>query len=47
MEKEEILKLLPKLIKEDDRVKGAVLTILSNVMATKDDIQKMMDQSDK
>ena len=47
MEKEEFLKLLPKLIREDDEVKGAILTALSGVVATKDDIAKIIEHSDK
>ncbi|GAG22003.1 unnamed protein product [marine sediment metagenome] len=47
MEKEEFLKLLPKLIREDDEVKGAILTALSGVVATKEDIAKIIEHSDK
>ena len=47
MEKEEFLKLLPKLIKEDDRVKGAIITALSGVVATKDDIARLIEHSDR
>jgi len=34
------LKLLPKLIREDDEIKGAIITALSGVVATKEDIKK-------
>lgn len=47
MEKEEFLKLLPKLIREDDEVKGAIISALSGVMATKEDIQRVIEHSDK
>ena len=47
MEKEEFLRLLPKLIREDDEVKGAIITALSGVVATKDDIQRVIEHSDK
>ncbi len=47
MEKEEFLKLLPKLIREDDEVKGAIITALSGVVATKSDIEKVIAHSDK
>ncbi len=47
MEKEEFLKLLPKLIREDDEVKGAIITALSGVVATKDDIARMIEHSDR
>mgnify|MGYP006288324143 CR=1 FL=1 len=47
MEKEEFLKLLPKLIVEDNEVKGAILTALSGVMTTKSDIERIIEHSDK
>ncbi len=47
MEKEEFLKLLPKLIREDDEVKGAIITALSGVVATKDDITRLIEHSDR
>ncbi|MHA1727857.1 MAG: hypothetical protein ACTSWY_03915 [Promethearchaeota archaeon] len=47
MEKNEFLKLLPKLIREDDEVKGAIITALSGVVATKDDIQQLIKVMDK
>lgn len=47
MEKEEFLKLLPKLIRENDEVKGAIITALSGVVATKDDIARIIEHSDK
>jgi hypothetical protein len=47
MEKEEFLKLLPKLIMEDNEVKGAIISILSGIVATKDDIKQVIEHSDK
>ena len=47
MEKEEFLKLLPKLIVEDNEVKGAIITALSGVMATRNDIERVIEHSDK
>lgn len=47
MEKEEFLRLLPKLIREDDEVKGAIISALSGVVATKNDIEKLIENSDK
>ena len=47
MEKEDFLHLLPKLIREDDEVKGAIITALSSIMATKIDIEKIIEHSDK
>ncbi len=47
MEKEEFLRLLPKLIREDDQVKGAIITALSGVIATKEDIKKVIEEFDK
>ncbi len=35
---DELLKILPQLIRENDTVKGAILTALSGVVATRDDI---------
>ena len=46
MEKEEFLNLLPKLIMEDNEVKGAIITALSGVVATKDDITRIIQHSD-
>ena len=47
MDKEEFLKLLPILIREDDQVKGAIISALSTVMATKNDIERVIEHSDK
>ncbi|MHA1847399.1 MAG: hypothetical protein ACTSYS_06250 [Promethearchaeota archaeon] len=41
---DKILEILPKLIKEDDRVKGAILSILSSIVATKDDFKDFIQQ---
>ncbi|KKN62088.1 hypothetical protein LCGC14_0515300 [marine sediment metagenome] len=47
MEKEDFLKLLPKLIVEDNEVKGAIITALSGIMATNHDIERVIEHSDK
>ncbi len=47
MEKEEFLRLLPKLIRESDEVKGAIITALSGVVATKEDIKEVIKEFDK
>ncbi len=47
MDKEEFLKLLPKLIREDDEVKGAIITALSGVVATREDIKDLIQRMDK
>ncbi|TXT54501.1 MAG: hypothetical protein BAJALOKI1v1_2150006 [Promethearchaeota archaeon] len=43
IDKNELLKLLPKLIREDDEIKGAIITALSGVVATKDDIARIIE----
>lgn len=45
MEKDEFLKLLPKLIQEDNQVKGAIITALSGVVATKEDIKQVIQSA--
>lgn len=47
MEKEEFLKLLPRLIIEDNEIKGAIITALSGVVATKEDIRELIAEFDK
>jgi hypothetical protein len=47
MDKEEFLRLLPKLIRENDEVKGAIITALSGVVATKEDIKDLIEIMDK
>ena len=44
IDKNELLKLLPKLIREDDEIKGAIITALSGVVATKEDIANLIEQ---
>jgi len=44
---DELLEILPKLIREDDRVKGAIISALSGVVATHEDIVKLTEQMDK
>ena len=45
--KDELLKLLPKLIREDNEIKGAIITALSGVVATKEDIARLIEQSNR
>jgi hypothetical protein len=47
MEKEEFLRILPKLIREDDEVKGAIITALSGIVATKEDIKTVIEESNR
>ncbi len=47
IDKNELIKLLPKLIKEDDKIKGAIISALSSVVSTKNDIERLIEHSDK
>ncbi|MGV9198686.1 MAG: hypothetical protein ACOC4M_07580 [Promethearchaeia archaeon] len=47
IDKNELLKILPKLIREDDEIKGAIITALSGVVATKDDIARIIENSNR
>ncbi|MHA1344083.1 MAG: hypothetical protein ACTSQG_08860 [Promethearchaeota archaeon] len=47
IDKNELLKLLPKLIREDDEIKGAIITALSGVVATKEDIARIIEHSNR
>ena len=42
-----LLKILPKLIKENDTIKGAIISILSGIVATKEDIKDVIREMDK
>src|SRR6056297_2548938 len=44
---DELIKILPKLIKENDQVKGAIITALSEVMPTREDIRNLSEKMDK
>ncbi len=44
---DELLKILPQLIRENDTVKGAILTALSGVVATREDIKDVIREMDK
>jgi hypothetical protein len=44
---DKFLKILPKLIKENDTVKGAIISALSGVVATHEDIIELNKQMDK
>ncbi len=43
----QLIEILPKLIRENDTVKGAILTALSGVVATREDIKDMIREMDK
>jgi hypothetical protein len=42
-----LIDILPKLIRENDTVKGAIISALSGVVATKDDIKELIKEMDK
>ncbi len=44
---DELLKILPNLIRENDTVKGAIITALSGVVATRQDILDLINVMDK
>ncbi|MHA1383472.1 MAG: hypothetical protein ACTSR3_06925, partial [Candidatus Helarchaeota archaeon] len=44
---DELIKILPSLIRENDTVKGAIITALSGVVATKEDIKELIKHMDK
>ncbi len=44
---DELLKILPDLIRENDTVKGAIITALSGVVATREDIKDLIREMDK
>jgi len=44
---QKLLEILPKLIRENDTVKGAIITALSGIVATKDDIKALIAEMDK
>ena len=44
---QKLLEILPKLIRENDTVKGAIITALSGIIATKDDIKALIAEMDK
>ena len=41
------IELLPKIIRENDTVKGAIISALSGVVATRDDIKDIITEMDK
>ena len=47
IDKNELIKLLPKLIKENDEIRGAVISALSGVISTKDDLKVFSERMDK
>jgi hypothetical protein len=44
---DELIEILPKLIRENDRIKGAILTALTGVIATKEDLKELIELSNK
>lgn len=44
---DELLAILPQLIRENDTVKGAILTALSGVVATHEDVKELIREMDK
>ncbi len=44
---DQLLKILPKLIRENDTVKGAIISALSGIIATRDDILELTRMIDK
>ncbi|MHA1282886.1 MAG: hypothetical protein ACTSQP_10310 [Promethearchaeota archaeon] len=47
IDKKELIKLIAKLIREDDEIKGAIITALSGVVATKEDIARLIEHSNR
>ncbi|MHA1973690.1 MAG: hypothetical protein ACTSW1_11885 [Candidatus Hodarchaeales archaeon] len=45
--RDELRKILPKLIKEDDAIRGAIIAALEGVIATKDDIKLIIQEMDR
>src|SRR5271157_2273373 len=44
---DELLKILPQLIRENDTVKGAIISALSGVVATHEDVQELIREMDR
>jgi hypothetical protein len=44
---DQLIEILPKLIRENDRVKGAIISALAGVVATKEDIALLIQEMDK
>jgi len=44
---DELMRVLPKLIRENDTIKGAIITALSRVVATREDIRELIEAMDK
>ncbi|MHA1898540.1 MAG: hypothetical protein ACTSU2_14200, partial [Promethearchaeota archaeon] len=44
---DELIKILPELIKTNDQIKGAIITALTGVVATKDDIKEIIINMDE
>ncbi len=44
---DELIKILPQLIRENDAIKGAILSALSGVVATREDIKEIIREMDR
>jgi len=44
---DQLIEILPKLIRENDRVKGAIISALAGVVATKEDIAQLIAEMDR
>ena len=44
---DQLIEILPKLIRENDRIKGAIISALAGVVATKEDIALLIQEMDK
>jgi hypothetical protein len=44
---DQLIEVLPRLIRENDRIKGAIISALAGVVATKEDIALMIQEMDK
>lgn len=47
IDKNELIRLLPELIREDDTIKGAIISALSSVITIKDDIERLIEHSNR
>ncbi|MHA1734000.1 MAG: hypothetical protein ACTSU5_18825, partial [Promethearchaeota archaeon] len=44
---DKLIEVLPKLVRENDAVKGAIITALTGVVATRDDIRDLIAEMDR
>ncbi len=47
IDKDELLKILPRHIREDDAIRGAIIAALCGVIATREDIKDIIREMDK